>query len=158
DVSYAGTLTVQDATGANRLEYVSGVLGVPEPATLSLFGLAMVGGFALIRRRACSQLKKGCIDFYRNSTSAMIRINIAGAMLLCLDLPSRAAVQLFVSSAPTNPVVGSNPTALAGYYTYTFTATDTDVTEKFIGFNFAAPLGIFDAMNQVNPAGQPTVF
>jgi len=50
-IPYVGTLTVQNAQGVNRLENVQGTLGVPEPATLSLIGLAMVGGLGLARRR-----------------------------------------------------------------------------------------------------------
>jgi hypothetical protein len=61
------------------------------------------------------------------------------------------ALTLSVSSAPT--------TNLSGYTTDTLTVTDSDPTEKLVGFNFAGPnYGFFGPMNQVNPFGLPTIF
>jgi len=54
-VNYVGSITVQAANGQQSLAQVSGTLPVgiiPEPATMSLLGLAMVGGFGFLRRRA----------------------------------------------------------------------------------------------------------
>jgi len=74
-------------------------------------------------------------------------------VVLAIAATSKGAIISSVASAPTNPVNG--PT---GYTTDTLTFTNTDATEKFIGFNFAAPFGFFGTMNQVNPVGQPTVY
>lgn len=58
-VEYRGTLTVRNALGVDRLEYISGVLpAVPEPTTLALIALPLFGGYGWIRRRSqtvCNQ-------------------------------------------------------------------------------------------------------
>lgn len=52
-VEYRGTLTVRDALGVERLEYISGVLpAVPEPTTLALVALPLFGGYGWIRGRS----------------------------------------------------------------------------------------------------------
>ena len=49
-VNFRGTLTVSGTAG-NRLEEVAGFLGIPEPSTVALLSLGLVGAFGLIRRR-----------------------------------------------------------------------------------------------------------
>jgi hypothetical protein len=54
-VQYTGAITVHPATGDDFLGLVSGTLPaavIPEPATMSLLGLAMVGGLGFFRRRS----------------------------------------------------------------------------------------------------------
>lgn len=52
-VEYRGTLTVRNALGVDRLEYISGVLpAVPEPTTLALVALPLFGGYGWIRGRS----------------------------------------------------------------------------------------------------------
>lgn len=45
-----GTLTVRNAQGEDRLESVNFPIGVPEPASLTLLGLAVAAGFGIRRR------------------------------------------------------------------------------------------------------------
>jgi len=85
----------------------------------------------------------------------MLRNTLAVLAVLALTATSRAALLLSVASAPTNPVNGP-----AGYTTHTVTVTDTDATEKIVGFDFVGngSKGFFGPMNQINPAGASTVF
>jgi hypothetical protein len=78
---------------------------------------------------------------------------LAVAAVLTIGEASQGSIIVSVVSAPTNPTNGPS-----GYSTDTFTLTNTDTTEKFVGFDFAAPFGFSGTMNQVNPAGLPTVY
>jgi hypothetical protein len=51
-VNYAGTLTIRNGQGQDRLETFTGTLGavIPEPTTFALLGLAVVGCLGLRRR------------------------------------------------------------------------------------------------------------
>jgi hypothetical protein len=80
----------------------------------------------------------------------MVRATLAIALSIVLVNTLSAAITTTVTSAPT---VG-----IAGYDTYTITATAA-VGEKIIGFDFAGgTYGIAGAMHQLNPAGNSTVF
>lgn len=46
-----GTLTVRNAAGEDRLESVNFDIGVPEPGTITLLGLAVAGCCGFLRRR-----------------------------------------------------------------------------------------------------------
>jgi len=82
----------------------------------------------------------------RNTTFAL-------AAVLAIAATSKGAIITSVASAPTNPVGGP-----ANYTTQTLTFTNTDATEKFVGFNFASPLGFSGTMNQINPLGNASVY
>jgi hypothetical protein len=81
----------------------------------------------------------------------MLRNTLAVLLMFYLATSSHASIIISTLYAPT--------TGLPGYITETLTATDTDATEKIIGFDFASgSSGFFGAMNQVNPFGISTVF
>jgi hypothetical protein len=65
---------------------------------------------------------------------------------------SQADVTISYSGVPTP--------GLPGYATFTITATSTHSYLPISGFDFATQpsFGFFGPMNQVNPAGQPTIF
>jgi hypothetical protein len=165
EVSYVGTLTVQNSAGQFRLESISGILSaVPEPCTLSLIAVAVSGGVVAIgRKRGRKNDRTNMIcntsapQLIRNRTAysaAMKMLLVCFSVIACSFLTTSANGALLVSSfsAPTP--------SLPGYVTQTVTATAA-AGEKIIGFDFVGgggSYGIFGSMNQINPAGQPTVF
>src|SRR5262245_43404831 len=85
-------------------------------------------------------------------TTSMLRSTLAFSIAVALAATSQAAIITSVSSSPT---VG-----IAGMTTYSVTATAA-AGEKIIGFDFVGgggTYGVTGAMNQINPAGQATVF
>lgn len=83
----------------------------------------------------------------------MLRYLLAVAVGLSLVSVSQAQVYITYDASPT---VG-----LAGYTTWTLKASTYD-GRKIVGFDFASQpyygFGFFGPMNQVNPAGVPTIF
>jgi hypothetical protein len=143
EVSYSGTLTVRNASGQDRLEVISGALSaVPEPASIQMITFIALGGIIIIHRKRGRKLM----------SMQMLPNTLAIGLVFYLAATSHAAIIISASFAPT--------TGLPGYTTATVTATNTNATEKIIGFDFVGDgtKGFFGTMNQVNPAGQPTVF
>jgi hypothetical protein len=79
----------------------------------------------------------------------MVRATLA-FLAFTLAATSQAAITTSITSSPSF--------GLAGYSTYAITATTT-ADEKIIGFDFGSgSYGITGPMNQINPAGNSTVF
>ena len=82
----------------------------------------------------------------------MLRNELSGLLaVLVLAACSQAGVIITSQGVPT---VG-----LSGYTTYTLTATTNDGSQ-ILGFDFASQstYGFFGTLNQLNPAGLPTIF
>lgn len=121
----------------------------PEPSGILLLSLAGLGLINFRGPRKKSSLK---CDYSRSRGARVLKpiTSLLTLGVLGVATPSHAAVIIQYTGAPT---VG-----LAGYTTYTLTAT-TD-TGSIQGFDFASlPIyGFFGSMNQVNPFTLPTIF